>query len=1048
MTKTIKQILAIILTFIMIVSTMPMAFATDTPVANGTAGEGVTWELTDDGVLTISGTGAMNTDWYSPPWKDYNEAITAVVVEEGITKISDSAFCSAESLVTVSISSTVTYVTGYTFDSCDMLEEINVAEENTAYKSIDGILFTEDEKTLVMYPANKNCDKYTIPSSVTTIGKMAFESNQGINTVIIPDTVTVMEFSAFTDSAISTIIVGNGIDTIPQSCFSHSSTDSIILSDSVKTINYAAFWSSSLETLIIGSGVESIDEDILSYTDELTAIHYKGTQEYWDAISIHEENEWLNSKELHFISEDDYRDGVTPTCADGHTEGLYCELCEDYLTGEVIPAAYDHDWNNGVCDSCSEVCIHTDKDFNEKCDVCELDLEYKEVEADETNTVYIPEAHQVVIVKFTPSETCKYLIYSDNGGNDDEIDPYVAIYDSNGDEIENDDDYNNSYNFYCEFEAKAGETYYIALSSYDSEVEYDYTIEKLIEISHQPTSGEPYVELNDDIDATYQWYSAQMEDAEATDENAEAYSYNDETATYDSENGWTQIIDADGYYSSATLELKVGDTVVVEFAEGGFEYCGFWDFDAGHEGDGCEENEGILTYEFTMDADGGYTLYTNSPVAHRIYVSSYEYTVIDGETTATLKNPEIGIKYACKVTLENGDVLTSDILEYTYAIIHQPTSAEPYVELNDDTDATYQWYIAKEGKVELTDENVIAFPSEDEGPIYDAEKGWSGIYVGTAETYDCYAYFIVPLKKGETISIELSGDYHGRVEIKDMMLGGYAPADADENGKCEFTAERDGYYAVCAYRDVNGNEVFVKAYTDGYEYTAIDGETDATLQNSEIGIKYACEVTFADDTTEISKVFEKTQMLQGWILENGKWAYYENDVKVTNRWKEDSIGWCYLGADGYMLTNAWVRDSVGWCYVGADGYCVTNKWVADSVGWCYLGADGRMVTNKWVMDSVGWCYVGANGYCVTNKWVADSVGWCYLGADGYMVTNKWVKDSAGWCYVGANGYCVTNNWVQDGGKWYYLDANGHMVTGTKKIGSKTYKFASNGVWIG
>ena len=158
MTKTIKQILAIILTFIMIVSTIPMAFATDAPVANGTAGEGVTWELTDDGVLTISGTGAMNTDWYSPPWKEYNESITEVVVEEGITKISDSAFCYAENLVTVSISSTVTYVTGYTFDSCDMLEEINVAEENTAYKSIDGILFTEDEKTLVMYPANKNCD--------------------------------------------------------------------------------------------------------------------------------------------------------------------------------------------------------------------------------------------------------------------------------------------------------------------------------------------------------------------------------------------------------------------------------------------------------------------------------------------------------------------------------------------------------------------------------------------------------------------------------------------------------------------------------------------------------------------------------------------------------------------------------------------------------------------------------------------------------------------------------------------------------------------------
>ena len=977
MTKTIKQILAIILTFIMIVSTIPMAFATDAPVANGTAGEGVTWELTDDGVLTISGTGAMNTDWYSPPWKEYNESITEVVVEEGITKISDSAFCYAENLVTVSISSTVTYVTGYTFDSCDMLEEINVAEENTAYKSIDGILFTEDEKTLVMYPANKNCDKYTIPSSVTTIEKMAFESNQGINTVIIPDTVTVMEISAFTDSAISTIIVGNGIDIIPQSCFSHSSTDSIILSDSVKTINYAAFWSSSLETLIIGSGVESIDKDILSYTDKLTAIHYKGTPEDWDAISIHEENEWLNSKELHFISEDDYRDGVTPTCADGHTEGLYCELCEDYLTGEVIPATYDHDWNNGVCDSCSEVCIHTDEDFNEKCDVCELDLEYKEVEADETNTVYIPEKYGEVVVKFTPTESGWYAVVSDNGGDDENNDPYVGIFDADGEEVAyNDDNYNeDTYNFYCEFEAEAGETYYIILSNYYGDVEYDYTIEKHIGIDHQPTSGEPYVTLTCDVEAEYQW--------------------------------------------------------------------------------------------FNLDA---------------------EMIAIEGETEATLKNPKIGSAYGCVVTY-NGVEMYSDILYYTYAITHQPTSDEPYVELNDDTDATYQWYIAKEGKVELTDENTIPFPSEDEGPVYDTENGWSGIYTDSLEgMYDGYTCFIVQLKKGDTIKIELFGDYYGCVEFTDMMTSGFYISEVDKDGKCEFTAKEDGFYSVTAYRDVDGDEVFVKAYMDGYVYTKIDGATSSEYVPTGDGL-YACKVTFADDTTEFSKVFEKTQMLQGWIFENGKWAYYENNVKLTNCWKQDSTGWCYLGADGYMLTNAWAKDSHGWCYIGANGYIVKNQWLKDngywyfidangymvsnqwrkdSKGWCYLGSSGAMLTNAWVKDSVGWCYVGADGYCVTNKWVADSKGWCYLGADGRMVTNKWVKDSKGWCYVSANGYCltntwkadskgwcyldadgrmVTNKWIQDGGKWYYLDANGYMVTGTKVIGGKTYKFASNGVWI-
>ena len=203
----------------------------------------------------------------------------------------------------------------------------------------------------------------------------------------------------------------------------------------------------------------------------------------------------------------------------------------------------------------------------------------------------------------------------------------------------------------------------------------------------------------------------------------------------------------------------------------------------------------------------------------------------------------------------------------------------------------------------------------------------------------------------------------------------------------------------------------------------------------------------------------------GWVKENGKWAYYVNDVKSVNVWKKDSKGWCYLGADGYMLTDKWIKDSVGWCYVGDNGYCVTEKWVKDSKGWVYLDKNGRMVydqwlhdgvgwayvnkdgysvTNKWMKDSKGWCYLGQNGYMVTEKWVKDSKGWCYIGQNGYMVTEKWVKDSKGWCYVGDNGYCKTNAWVKDSKGWCYLDKNGRMVYDTW-VGK--YYVNANGYWV-
>ena len=183
----------------------------------------------------------------------------------------------------------------------------------------------------------------------------------------------------------------------------------------------------------------------------------------------------------------------------------------------------------------------------------------------------------------------------------------------------------------------------------------------------------------------------------------------------------------------------------------------------------------------------------------------------------------------------------------------------------------------------------------------------------------------------------------------------------------------------------------------------------------------------AIDVDTTVKVEGPVAPLNGWVLEDGKWAFYVDDAKVVDTWMKDSKGWCYLGADGYWVTNAWVRDSVTWCYIGADGYCVTDKWVKDSIGWVYLGSDGRMVTNAWVRDSVGWCFVGADGYCVTNKWVKDSTGWCYIGADGRMMTNAWVRDSKGWCYLDANGYCLVDTTATINGVKYTFDKNGNMI---------------------
>ena len=108
---------------------------TRTNTFNGTCGTGVTWTLTADGVLTISGSGSMKdyTDAQSAPWAAYADAIVSVVVEEGITGLGSNAFACCTALKTLTLPSGVDggYMDGFT--QCTLLETVTVNNHRDAF---------------------------------------------------------------------------------------------------------------------------------------------------------------------------------------------------------------------------------------------------------------------------------------------------------------------------------------------------------------------------------------------------------------------------------------------------------------------------------------------------------------------------------------------------------------------------------------------------------------------------------------------------------------------------------------------------------------------------------------------------------------------------------------------------------------------------------------------------------------------------------------------------------------------------------------------------
>jgi len=72
-----------------------------------------------------------------------------------------------------------------------------VSEENPAYRTLDGVLFSRDQKKLAGYPAGNSARSYAIPNGVTSIGGLAFNGCETLTSVTIPDSVTTIEQYAF-----------------------------------------------------------------------------------------------------------------------------------------------------------------------------------------------------------------------------------------------------------------------------------------------------------------------------------------------------------------------------------------------------------------------------------------------------------------------------------------------------------------------------------------------------------------------------------------------------------------------------------------------------------------------------------------------------------------------------------------------------------------------------------------------------------------------------------------------------------------------------------
>jgi hypothetical protein len=112
--------------------------------------------------------------------------LSEIEIPNSVTNLGIRAFGGCKKLKTLNISSNVTSISN-PFSGCSAL--INVETSNPNYKSIDGVLYSKDGKTLINCPTSIK-GVFVVPPSVISIDMVSFEDCQDITRIKIPSTVS------------------------------------------------------------------------------------------------------------------------------------------------------------------------------------------------------------------------------------------------------------------------------------------------------------------------------------------------------------------------------------------------------------------------------------------------------------------------------------------------------------------------------------------------------------------------------------------------------------------------------------------------------------------------------------------------------------------------------------------------------------------------------------------------------------------------------------------------------------------------------------------
>lgn len=216
--------------------------------------------------------------YISPSTFAYCSKLEQINLSSGLQGIEALAFAHCSNLTSISIPDTVESINSSAFNNCTKLSSIDVNEHSAHFCSMEGVLYTKELGEMLRYPEGKTGTSYVVPDEVRLIRDYAFANGEDLLSITLPEGLRRIGNQAFLrcDSLVEMIVPEN-VTEIGESAFAWCTELDRVDLGSVSSIKNGAFTRcTKLRTVILPETLKKLERETFFGCTSLETVTFGG----------------------------------------------------------------------------------------------------------------------------------------------------------------------------------------------------------------------------------------------------------------------------------------------------------------------------------------------------------------------------------------------------------------------------------------------------------------------------------------------------------------------------------------------------------------------------------------------------------------------------------------------------------------------------------------------------------------------------------------------------------------------------------------------------